>query len=63
MASWSFLVADTGMDCTHFSAGKDPILSPRRRQGADILVGLARCQMLKQYKEVYCLPRTGNNYS
>lgn len=32
MASWSFPVADTGMDCTHLSAGKDPILSPRRRQ-------------------------------
>lgn len=45
MASWSFLVADTGMDCTHLSAGKDPILSPRRRQGADILVGLARCHI------------------
>lgn len=52
------------MDCMHplRAAGEDPLLFPR---WPEKLVGLARLpmkHMLKQNKEVHCIPRTGERF-
>lgn len=65
VVSGSLLIVDAGLwiDETTCHVGKDSIPSP---WGEDVLMRLARDYIMhtyKQYKEVHCIPNTGNDFS